>query len=126
MQTWQQRLVRVSASFAALSLAAATALSAYAAHGLAAEDHPRAYSAVAMLAVHGLGLLIVSRFGTGLLLTLVRVGILLGLSLFCGSLLAALFWKWRPLLAPFGGSLLILSWLMAAPAVWRGNAAEGR
>ncbi|MBD8524683.1 DUF423 domain-containing protein [Pseudomarimonas arenosa] len=117
-------IVRASVAFGAFSLAAATALSAYAAHGLDSVDQPRAFTAAAMLGLHGLGLLALNSFGQGRLLNLVRWSIMLGSCLFVGSLLAALFWQWRAQWAPFGGSLLILAWLLAIPAVWRASAAK--
>lgn len=117
-------LARFCAVFSAVALAAATGLSAYAAHGIAGADQVRAYTAAAMLAVHALGLLALGRSEGGGLLTLSRAGILTGLCLFVGSLLAALLLNWRPALAPIGGSLLMLSWLVAAAALWRRSGQE--
>lgn len=115
-------LVRFCSAFSAVAIAVATALSAYAAHGVSGADQVRAYTAAAMLAVHAIGLLSLARTGGGKLLALSRIGILIGLCLFVGSLLAALFLSWRPALAPTGGSLLMLSWLAAAVALWRDSA----
>ena len=118
---WQQRLARLSAAAGALALAVSTGLSAFAAHGVSGNDQIRAYTAAAMLAIHGLGLLTLQGLGRGKLLSAVRVGLMLGLLLFAGSLLSAVFFDWRPLLAPAGGSLLILSWLLATIGLWRGD-----
>ena len=116
---WQQRLTRLGAAAGALALAVATGLSAYAAHGVSGDDQVRAYTAAAMLAVHGLGLLALPRVASGWLWSAVRIGLLLGLLLFVGSLLTAVFFGWRAWLAPAGGSLLILSWLLATIALLR-------
>jgi uncharacterized membrane protein YgdD (TMEM256/DUF423 family) len=44
----------------------------------------------------------------------------LGLLLFCGSLIGAALLGWPTRLAPFGGSSLILAWLLLAISRLRG------
>lgn len=124
--SWQAQVRRLSSVFAALALAMTTGLSAYAAHGAEGADQARLYSAAIMLAVHGLGLLSLARYRPELLFSLVRLGVMLGALLFCGSLVAAVFLQFRPWLAPAGGSMLMLSWLLAGLALWRGQASKER
>lgn len=110
---------------AGLSGAAAVALAAYAAHGLAADSHAQALAdrAAQYQLFHALALLAADRLAAegrraahvaALLFTL-------GMVLFCGSLvLKALTGPLVvPLVTPAGGVAFILGWLVLAIAGWR-------
>ena len=122
-------LARTCGIAGALLGALAFALSAYVAHGAAldATGARRAAIALAALAAHGIALLALAalaQWRRGLLLALAGGGILIGSALFAGSLLAASLLGWRPVLAPIGGSALIVAWLLLA--VWFAGAGAQR
>jgi uncharacterized membrane protein YgdD (TMEM256/DUF423 family) len=102
----------------------ATALAAIGSHALApslAADDLRRYGlAVALMFVHALALVAIAALArstiAGLLLTLSTVSMVLGVLLFCGSLLGRVLFGWPTALAPFGGFALMLGWL--ALGVW--------
>lgn len=98
------------AALGALYLAAAIALSAYASHAGEALLRPLV-SAVAMLAINGLGLLAL-RDATAVRWS--RWPIAIGSALFVASVLIAAGWGQRAPLAPLGGMLMIAGWLLAA------------
>ena len=111
---------RVAAALAALLAAAGVALGAYAAHGAEGRAAEWLRQASLYLLLHApLLLALLGRHGR--LLGWVRVGVLLGLALFCGSLIAAALLGWPTRLAPAGGVLLIGSWLLLGIAVLRGE-----
>ena len=93
--------------------AAGVALSAYAAHGATADARRWLYTAAAMALVHGVLLVAYAARGPRLGL-IARLAILAGLLLFSGSLVGAQLFGWPTPLAPTGGSLLILGWLLVA------------
>ena len=105
-------LPRALAAFGALACAAAVGLSAYASHGLQGDDARRAGLAALFAFGHGLALLLLApgarthlrRTGLGLLAV--------GLALFSGSLLGAALAGLPTALAPAGGLLLMLGWLI--------------
>ena len=97
----------------ALLCAIAVALGAMASHVAAPEARPRLAIAAAFAFGHGLAL-IVMRARAGRLAWSARVALLLGVLLFSGSLVLAAFAGARAPLAPFGGTLLMLGWLLAA------------
>ena len=102
----------------------ATALAAIGSHALApsldADDLRRYVLAVALMFVHALALVAICALArstiAGLLLTLSTVSMVLGVLLFCGSLLGRVLFGWPTALAPFGGFALMLGWL--ALGVW--------
>ena len=107
-----------------LLLAAAVALDAYAAHAAVALDSERLHTAARYLALHGLALLALARpLGAAMLVALSMA--IAGCLLFVGSLLAEVAWDWSTRAAPWGGSLMILGWLLVAlsgaVAAWRGR-----
>ncbi|UNK50490.1 DUF423 domain-containing protein [Lysobacter sp. S4-A87] len=103
-------LTATGAVLAALSVA----LSAYAAHAVDAGAQHRLYSAALFAFGHGIALVALAPH-LRRKLTLVAVSaLLLGTLLFSGSLAAAVLFGTATALAPFGGSLMILAWLLYA------------
>lgn len=104
----------------ALLAAAAVALSAYAAHGVEGDAQSRLQTAALFAFGHGIALAALApragrRFGLVAL-----VGLLSGVLLFSGSLVGSHVLGESMGLAPFGGSLLILAWLLYAADAMRG------
>ncbi|MEZ5499511.1 MAG: DUF423 domain-containing protein [Steroidobacteraceae bacterium] len=110
---------------AALSLGIATALGAYGVHGLkeaVSEARYAAYeSAVQIQFVHSLGLALVALIRERLTrsngwLTVASALLLAGMVMFSGSIYATTLGAPRAIgmMAPFGGSSLMLAWLCAA------------
>ena len=112
------QLQRAIDTAAALFGAAAVALGAYAAHAADELARGRLQTAVDYLFVHVLALLVLRSLTTPLG-TLVRMLMLLGCGLFSGTLIGAAVLGGPTAAAPFGGSLLILAWLLAAVVLWR-------
>jgi uncharacterized membrane protein YgdD (TMEM256/DUF423 family) len=111
---------RAAAALASFYAATAVGLGAYAAHAANAADGERLGLASFYLLFHSLAVLaLLGRRGR--LLDLVRWGMLAGAGLFGGSLIGAVAAGWPTALAPAGGVSLILSWLMLAIALWRGE-----
>ena len=104
---------RAVSAFAALSCGLAVALGAYAAHAASAQDRQRLALAAAFAFGHGLALLAL-RAREGLLASLTRACFLAGVALFCGSLASAALLATSTRLAPTGGTLLMLGWLLAS------------
>ena len=114
------RLLRVLSPLCGL---AGVALGAYAAHGIA---DPRAAAAVGeaalYLLIHAAALAGLGP-GAGLLGRLGRWGLLVGVILFAGGITLGHLGPWPPALhlAPVGGTLLMLGWLLlAVTAIGRG------
>ncbi|HEY0660256.1 MAG TPA: DUF423 domain-containing protein [Lysobacter sp.] len=104
----------------ALLAAVAVALSAYAAHGLQGDAQSRLQTAALFAFGHGLALAVLAPQGRRRLGRVALVGLLLGVLLFSGSLVGSHFLGRSVGLAPFGGSLLILAWLLYAVDAMRG------
>ena len=100
------------AAFGALLCAAAVALAAYSSHAAAPGQGERLALASAFAFSHGLALLL--PVGRARLAQLARLCWLLGVAGFCGGLIFAVLTGGRAVTAPFGGSLLILGWLILA------------
>jgi uncharacterized membrane protein YgdD (TMEM256/DUF423 family) len=103
---------RIVGALGGLCGALGVALGAYAAHAAEGRAQDWLQSAALYLLLHGLALLCLApitqrRLGQGGLALM-----LLGLLLFCGSLIGAALLGWPTRLAPFGGSALILGWLL--------------
>ena len=103
---------RVLAATGGVLAAVAVALFAYAAH--AAEPQVRAslHSAALFAFGHGIALCALAPHATRRLGTVALAGLLLGTLLFSGSLLSAHAFATSTPLAPWGGSVMILSWLL--------------
>lgn len=100
------------AAFGAFLCACAVALAAYASHATVAGQGERLSLAAAFAFAHGLALLL--PLGNALLARLARWCWLLGVAGFCGGLVFAALTAGHAATAPFGGSLLIIGWLLLA------------
>jgi uncharacterized membrane protein YgdD (TMEM256/DUF423 family) len=106
--------LRMLAASGALLAAAAVALSAYASHGAAAEAQTRLFLAAMFAFGHGVALTALAPQAYGRWATAALAMMLLGVLGFSGSLAAAHFFGMPTRLAPAGGSLLMLAWLLVA------------
>ncbi|WP_213996982.1 DUF423 domain-containing protein [Arsukibacterium sp.] len=112
-------------SLTALYGAAVVGLAAALMHvwnGLDSNDFGRLLSAISMLAFHTLALLIVGRqLPASKLLKLVVLLWHLGLWLFCWTLFAGVLTLplYYSALAPLGGQILIIGWLLLGISAWR-------
>jgi uncharacterized membrane protein YgdD (TMEM256/DUF423 family) len=119
---------RVLLSIAALALLVATIGGALASHALAGVDERTLQSfttAVQFLFFHGLGLVALTLVGLhgigGRWLWLAAGVIVAGALLFCGSIFAHTFGAPAGVVAvaPYGGVLLMLGWIVFGLSVWR-------
>ena len=97
--------------FAALACGSSVALAAYASHGAQGQAQQRLVIATLFAFSHGLALLALPA-RTGVMTLTARVAFVVGILLFSGSLVMAAFFGTPTLLAPAGGSLLILGWCL--------------
>lgn len=107
-------LRRYLAAIGSLLAGLSVALSAYAMHAAAPAAQGRMLQAAVFAFAHGLALTALAPLAqrpTGLLALAM---LLAGAFLFCGSLLAAALLGLSPMLAPFGGALMIAGWLLHA------------
>lgn len=105
---------RLCGAAGAICAGIAVALAAYASHGAEGQAAAWLQTAAAFAFGHGAALALLSRVTTRMA-GLVSMGMLLaGMVLFSGSLAAAALAGWPTSLAPFGGSLMILGWLLLA------------
>ena len=108
------------AAFGALACGVSVGLGAYASHGLDGDAARRVGLAALFAFGHGLALLLLAPAAGSRLRTAGLSGLALGVLLFSGSLLAAVFLAAPTALAPTGGVLLMLGWLaIAADALRR-------
>lgn len=114
-------LQRAVGFFGGLGCASAVGLSAYASHGAEGADAQRAALAAAFLFGHGLALLLLAPSAASRLRLSGLLVLVLGVALFCGSLLGAVFFDAPTVLAPTGGLLLMLGWLLVAGDALRGR-----
>ena len=113
-------LRRALAAFGALACGVSVGLGAYASHGLDGDAARRVGLAALIAFGHGLALLLLAPAAGSRLRTAGLSGLALGVLLFSGSLLAAVFLAAPTALAPTGGVLLMLGWLaIAADALRR-------
>ncbi len=113
-------LRRALAAFGALACGVSVGLGAYASHGLDGDAARRVGLAALIAFGHGLALLMLAPAAGSRLRTAGLSGLALGVLLFSGSLLAAVFLAAPTALAPTGGVLLMLGWLaIAADALRR-------
>ena len=104
-------LAAAGAVLAALAIAA----SAYASHGIADGDARGNLQTASLYAfAHGAVLVALAQAPARRLRGLALGGLLLGTLLFAGSLAAGALLGWPTRLAPFGGTLLMASWLLLA------------
>lgn len=109
-RTPQRALVALGAFFAA----AGVALSAYAAHGAEAVARANLQSAALFALLHGIALTALPRQTASRPGLIALAALALGTALFSGSLVAAHFFALPTRLAPAGGMLLIVGWLVYA------------
>lgn len=109
---------RLLAAAGALLAAAAIALSAYAAHGADGDIKSHLQTAAVFAFGHGIALAALAPQATRLA-RLSLASMLLGVLMFSGSIVAAHFLDTPTMLAPYGGSLMILAWLVFAAAALR-------
>lgn len=107
-------LPRGLAAFGALACGVAVALAAYASHGLEGQAAHRVGLAALFAFGHGLALLLLAPGAASRLRRAALCVLLTGLLLFAGSLLGAALLSLPTTLAPAGGLLLMLGWLMIA------------
>lgn len=102
------------AACGALLASGAVALSAYAAHALHApgDAQSRLQTAAVFAFGHGVALAALAPAASRGFGTLALCVLLVGVLLFAGSLTAAQFFSTPTTLAPFGGTLLIIGWLL--------------
>lgn len=108
-------------AFGALLAAIAVALSAYASHGLEGAAQRSLMMAAAVAFGHGVALAALSPVHHAKLACVALLGLALGCLLFTGGIAAGVFLGIGGQVAPFGGTLLILSWLLLALASLRGR-----
>jgi len=99
--------------------AAGVALSAYAAHAAQGAAQASLYTAAILAFGHGLALAALAPLARGRMALVALSGLLLGTALFSGSLVLHHALGLPVRLAPAGGSVLILSWLLYAAAALR-------
>jgi uncharacterized membrane protein YgdD (TMEM256/DUF423 family) len=104
---------RAFAAFGALACGASVALSAVAVHAADGHDRLRLALAAAIAFGHGLALVAIAARESRLA-TLARIGLGVGIVLFCGSLAGAALLAWPTALAPAGGIALMLGWAILA------------
>lgn len=104
----------------ALLAAAAVALSAYAAHGEHGDAQSRLQTAALFAFGHGIALAALAPWAKRRLALVALVGLLSGVLLFSGSLVGSHLLGESLGLAPLGGSVLILAWLLYAADAVRG------
>jgi uncharacterized membrane protein YgdD (TMEM256/DUF423 family) len=109
---------RLVSAIAALFCGLSVALGAYAAHAADPQARLRLGLAAAFGFGHGLALLAL-RTREGALAITVRAGFLAGTVCFSGSLVGAALFGLPTALAPVGGTVLILAWLLAAADLLR-------
>ena len=110
--------MRVLAAVGAVFCSLAVAAGAWAMHG-ALDAHAKERLALAALFgfAHGAALVLLAPVaGTRLQQASCWV-VAAGTLLFCGSLAGAALAGWPPTAAPFGGTLLILGWLLVAAGI---------
>ncbi len=114
MTTAPTRSQRILAAAGGVSAAAGVGLSAYAAHAADGIARANLQSAALFALVHGVALAALSPHASRRLGALALAMLLSGVMLFSGSLAAAHFFAAPTRLAPIGGSMLILGWLLYA------------
>ena len=107
------RSMRAIAGIGALACGGAVGIGAYAMHGASTpQNHERLVIAALFLFAHGLALAALAPGTRSRLRQAGFLGLMIGTALFVGSLVLAALLGIAPTLAPFGGSLLMLGWLL--------------
>ncbi|HEY5805741.1 MAG TPA: DUF423 domain-containing protein [Lysobacter sp.] len=105
---------RLLTACGAVLAALAVALSAYAAHAVDSGAQHRLYTAALFAFGHGIALAALVPHVRRRLALVALSALLLGTLVFSGSLAVAVFFGASTALAPIGGSLMILAWLLYA------------
>ena len=105
---------RALTAVGAVLAAIAIALAAYAAHGAIGEVRVHLQMAALFAFGHGIALAAIAPHATRPVARIALVAMLLGVLMFSGSLVAAHFLGTPTVLAPYGGSLMIVAWLVFA------------
>ena len=105
---------RALASVGAVLAAFSIGLAAYAAHSADGDVRANLQMAAVFAFGHGVALATLAPHAVRTLARIALAAMLLGVMCFSGSLAAAHFLGTPTSLAPFGGSLMILSWLVFA------------
>jgi uncharacterized membrane protein YgdD (TMEM256/DUF423 family) len=105
-------------ALAAVQCSASVALAAYASHAALPGQSSRLGLAAAFAFGHGLALIAFAGRRSPLA-GICRLLFLLGIAGFSGGLCFAAFTQSRAATAPFGGTVLILGWLVLAFDLWR-------
>lgn len=109
-----RRFHRILTAAGGILAAAGVGLSAYAAHGAEAAARANLQSAALFALAHGIALAALSPHTPRRIGTLALSMLLFGVLLFSGSLAAAHFFGVSTPLAPMGGSMILLGWLLFA------------
>lgn len=107
------------AAAGALCAGIAVALAAYAAHGAEGEVQSRLQTAALFAFGHGVALALLASVPAARLRRAALLSLLAGMLLFSGSLIAGALLGWPTAAAPFGGTLMILGWLLLAADLLR-------
>ncbi len=108
------------AALGAVLAALAVGLAAYASHGVEGEAQSRLQSAALFLFGHGVALAALAPLAAGRLWRVIALlALAVGTLLFSGSLALHVFLQWPTALAPTGGTLMMVGWLVWAVAAVR-------
>lgn len=105
---------RALAAAGAVLAALAVALSAYAAHVADPAAQSRLQTAAVFAFGHGVALVALAPIARRTLARVALLALLVGVLVFSGGLAAAYFFGASTRLLPYGGSLMILAWLVYA------------
>ena len=105
---------RYLAAIGSLLAGVSVAMCAYAFHAATPEASPRLLQAAVFAFLHGFALTALAPLAQRPTALLAMSMLLLGVLLFCGSLIAAALLGLTPALAPLGGGLVISGWLLHA------------
>jgi uncharacterized membrane protein YgdD (TMEM256/DUF423 family) len=111
---------RALGAFGAFACGIAVALGAYAAHVADNVAQHRMGLAALFLFAHGLASLALAPLARSRMQRIALLGLAIGVLLFSGSLTLAALSGTSTFLAPFGGSLLIVCWLLCAAGILSG------
>lgn len=107
------------AAAGALCAGLSVALAAYASHGAEGLAQSRLQTAAAFAFGHGVALALLAPAPADGLRKVALGSLFAGMLLFSGSLAAGALLGWPTAAAPFGGSLMILGWLLLAAGYLR-------
>ena len=110
---------RLAGAAGALCAGAGVAMAAYASHGVSGQAASWLQTAALFAFGHGAAVALLSALPARAL-RLAMALLLVGMLLFSGSLAGAALLAWPTALAPFGGSLMMLGWLLLAIDLARG------